>query len=984
MIKKKRKNKNWQKRSISKPSTKASFTKKKKRKSWKKRALSHKRNPKYSHKLGKKILIVVLFLFLLSSALVAVVFAWVNHNLPQPDKLFQREIAQSTKIYDRTGKVVLYEIFASEKRTMIDLSEIPQNLIYATIVVEDKDFFQHPGFKLQAIIRSIIIDILQGGKVQGGSTLTQQFVKNAFLTSEKTYIRKIKELLLAYQIEKKFSKKEILQMYFNEIPYGSNAYGIEAASQIYFNKSARNLTLDESALLAAITKATTYYSPYGDNQEKLIQRRNFVLKTMAQEGYINNELLEQAQSINTLEKIVLRHENIIAPHFVMYVKKQLIEKYGQRQVEQGGLKVTTSLDANQQDIAEKIIDARSERNKELFQASNAALVSINVPTGEILSWVGSKDFFNQEIDGQVNVVTSNRQPGSSFKPIVYAAAFEKGLTPETVLFDVETNFGPAGKKDYIPKNYNEKYYGPVTIRQALAGSLNIPGVKTLYLTGIRNSLNLAQKMGYTTLTDPDRYGLSLVLGGGEVKLLEHTAAFGVFAREGKKIPTICILKVENDQGKILEETNTQFVESQQVMSGQTARQINNILSDNQARSYIFGEKSSLTLANRPVAAKTGTTNNSRDAWTIGYTPDLVTGVWVGNNDNQIMTGKADGSTLAAPIWNEFMQKALANTPVKKFNEPEATQIDKPILNGKIPEDTIVLKIDKASQKLATELTPVSFIEEKTFQNYYSILNYVDKNDIQGPTPTNPSLDPQYKRWQEGIAKWLNKNPNQAGAVPRDDTFYGAPPTEYDDLHIPANEPFLTILSPLNGQEISQQILGIEILASSTRGVKEIKCSLDNIILDIIEIKEENAGQEERRRCEINLSGLNAGTHKIKVSAFDDIDNHKSQEVWVNTLTSFAMEINWINPTQGQIITQANFPINLSLSIPVLKVQKIKFFNQQIEKINLLGTIFLPESAGLINFSWPMADIGTHQIWAEIIDIDEEILITDKIQIEVTR
>ena len=969
----KRKKKNWQKRTISKPSKKTSIPRKRKTKSWKKRPLSQKRNSKYSSKLGKKILIATLFLFLLSSALVAVIFAWVNHNLPQPDKLFQREIAQSTKIYDRTGKVVLYEIFANEKRTMIDLSEIPQNLIYATIVVEDKDFFQHPGFKLQSIVRSIIIDILQGGKVQGGSTLTQQFVKNAFLTSEKTYIRKIKELLLAYQIEKKFSKKEILQMYFNEIPYGSNAYGIEAASQIYFNKSARNLTLDESALLAAITKATTYYSPYGDNQKELIQRRNFVLKTMAQEGYINNELLEQAQSIDTLEKIVLRHENIIAPHFVMYVKKQLIEKYGQRQTEQGGLKVITTLDANQQDIAEKIITKRAERNEKIFQASNAALISIDVPTGEILSWVGSKDFFNQEIDGQVNIVTSNRQPGSSFKPIVYAAAFEKGLTPETILFDVETNFGPAGKKDYIPKNYNEKYHGPVTIRQALAGSLNIPGVKTLYLTGIRNSLNLAQKMGYTTLTDPDRYGLSLVLGGGEVKLLEHTAAFGVFAREGKKIATTCILRVENNQGKILEETNTQFIESQQVMSIQTARQINNILSDNQARSYVFGEKSALTLANRPVAAKTGTTNNSRDAWTIGYTPDLVTGVWVGNNDNQIMTGKADGSTLAAPIWNEFMKEVLFNAPVKKFNEPEIVQTDKPILNGKIPEDTIILKVDKASQKLATELTPITFVEEKTFQNYYSILNYVDKDNIQGPVPSNPSLDPQYKRWQEGIAKWLNKNPDLAGA----------PPTEYDDLHIPANEPFLTILSPSNGQEISQQILGIEIKASSVRGVKKIKCSLDNIILDIIEIKEENAGQEERRRCEINLSGLNAGTHKIKVSVFDDIDNHKSREVWIDTLISFSKEINWINPISGQIIAQKDFPINLSLMLPILKIQKIKFFKQQTGKqSNLLGTIFSPESAGLVNFPLTMADVGIHEIWAEIIDINGEILITNKIQIEI--
>lgn len=973
MTEKKVKNKNWQKRSISKTPSKTSSLRKGKAKSWKKRSLDQRKKSKHSLNFGKKILILILFLFLLASASATMIFAWVNHSLPQPDKLFQREVAQSTKIYDRTGKIILYEIFASQKRTLVNLSEIPQSLIWATIVVEDKDFFQHQGFDVRAILRSIIVDILQGGKVQGGSTLTQQFVKNAFLTSEKTYIRKIKELLLAYQIEKKFSKQEILQMYFNEIPYGSNAYGIEAASQIYFDKSARNLTLDEAVLLAAMTKATTYYSPYGDHQEELIERRNFILNTMAQEGYITEELSEQTQNINTLEKIILRRENIIAPHFVMYVKKQLIEKYGQRQVEQGGLKVITTLDATQQEVAEKIITQRAERNEVVFGASNAALVSIDIKTGEILSWVGSKDFFNQEIDGQVNIVTSQRQPGSSFKPIVYAAAFGKGFTPQTVLFDVETNFGPSGGKDYIPQNYNEKYHGPVTIRQALAGSLNIPGVKALYLTGIQNTLNLAQKMGYTTLVDPDRYGLSLVLGGGEVTLLDHTAAFGIFAREGKKIPTTCVLRVEDDQGKILEETNTQFVESEQVMSVQVARQINDILSDNQARSYVFGENSSLTLSDRPVAAKTGTTNNSRDAWVIGYTPDLITGVWVGNNDNQAMIGKADGSSLAAPIWNAFMKEILTNIPAKKFNPPEIIQTGKDILDGVIPKETITLKIDKASQKLASELTPLSFVEEKTFQNYYSILNYVDKDDPQGLIPLNPTLDPQYKRWQEGIAKWLNENPDLSSS----------PPTEYDNLHIPANQPFLTIISPSNGKEIDQQILEIEIETSSARGVKKIKCSIDNIVSDIIEIKRENPQQKEKMKCNVNLSGLNAEMHKINVSVFDDIDNQKSQEIWIKTTIPFSSEIKLISPQSGQIITQQNFPINISLIVPVLQIQRIKFFEQQLgEGSNLLGTIFLPESTGLINFLWRMADIGLHEIWVEINDINGGILKTDKMQIEV--
>jgi 1A family penicillin-binding protein len=954
-----KKNKNWRKKSISSPSSLKTKSRSL-QKNWRKKSLRGKKKNKKRLKLtGKRIFLLVAFLFLFGASSVTAIFTWVNHNLPQPDKLFQREVAQSTKIYDRTGKTILYEIFADKKRTLINPKDIPQHTIWATIVAEDKDFFQHPGFDLKAILRAIIVDLIQGNKAQGGSTLTQQFVKNAFLTSEKTYIRKIKELLLAYQIEKKFSKQEILQMYFNEIPYGSNAYGIEAASQIYFDKSARYLTLDESALLAALTKAPTYYSPYGNQKEELIQRRNHILKLMATEGYITKEISEQAQKIDTLSKIAMRQENIIAPHFVMYVRRQLIESYGQRQVEQGGLKVITTLDVTEQRLAEKIIEEYAQKNQESFNASNAALISIDARTGEILSWVGSKDFFNQEIDGQVDIITSNRQPGSSFKPIVYAAALEKGLTPETIIFDSQTNFGHFGNKDYIPQNYNQKYYGPVTIRQALAGSLNIPAVKTLYLTGVQEVINLAQKMGYTTLIEPNRYGLSLALGSAEVKLLEHASAFGIFAREGKKIPTTYLLRVEDNTGKILKENNTQYPEVQQVLSPQVARQINDILSDNQARSFVFGENNNLTLPGRPVAAKTGTTNNALDAWTIGYTPNRITGVWVGNNNNEPMTKRADGSSVAAPIWKQYMQTVLHNKPPQKFTKPKKILTEKAILNGQIPEETITLKIDKASQKLATELTPPSFVEEKVFQNYYPLLKYIDKDDPRGPAPLNPSLDPQYNRWQEGISQWL--------AQQEESERLSAPPTEYDDLHIPFNQPSLTILSPYNGQTINNQSMEVKIKSSSARGIKKIKCSLDDIVLNVINISSPQPNQEINTTCQMNLSGIQAGQHKITVTTLDDIENQKNENIWISTASSFEQRITWVGLNDGQKINKQNIPFDLSLLIPALSLEKIKFFAQKEgESPLLLSTVFAPESAGIKNFTWTKTDPGSYQIWAEII------------------
>ncbi len=972
-----KKSSQWRTRVIKKPpTTKSIFIK---------RALVPDRRKKIKKGWIKKFSLVLFLLILLGGVLISVGLAWLTYSLPQPEKLLQRNVAQSTKIYDRAGQTVLYEIFAEQRRTLVKLEDIPQYLIQATLVAEDKEFFTHPGFDLKAIIRSILVDIIQGGKVQGGSTLTQQFIKNAFLTQQKTYQRKIKELILAYRIEKKYSKPEILQMYFNEIPYGSNAYGAEAASQIYFSKSVKNLTLDEAALLAALVKAPSYYSPYGDYREELVARKNYILKTMAEENYITQEIALQAENTDTLKKITPRRENIVAPHFVMYVKSLLTEKYGQRLVEQGGLKVITSLDINKQKIAEQTIEKYAANNEKNFKATNAALVSLDVASGQILAMVGSKDFFDDSIDGQVNIATRPRQPGSSFKPIVYAAAFEKGYTPDTILFDVETAFGPVssepGAKDYIPKNYDEKCHGPVTMRQSLAGSLNIPGVKTLYLAGLSNVLNLAKKMGYTTLSDPSHYGLSLVLGGGEIKLLEHVAAFSVFAREGKKIPLVSILKVQDNEGNILEENDLTPLTAEKIFEPQISRLINDILSDNQSRSFVFGENNFLTLPDRPVAAKTGTTNDFRDAWTIGYTPDLATGVWVGNSRNEAMDNRADGSTVAAPIWQEFMKQCLINTPPKKFNSPEPVTTNKPILNGEIPQEEISLKIDKASGKLATDLTPSAFIIEKTFKKYYPILYYVDKNNPLGPAPENPEADPQYAAWEKGIKDWLTppdeKTKNKkCFADLKEGSIFEMPPVEYDDLHVPANQPNLSILSPENAAVINENILKIDLQAAAPRGIKKIVCFLDNFPLDIAE--------EKPYQCSLNLAGVSIGEHKLKATAFDDIDNTKSQEIRITTTQFFKREFSWLNPQNNQTLFLADFPLTLSVLTPLWEIKTVKFFaqNEDSRQISLLGTVFNPEASGQIDFIWKTTNQGRYKLWAQTIDLYDQATNSPEIEIDI--
>jgi len=915
--------------------------------------------------------IVFIFLFLLSAIGTVGLFAWIGKGLPNPDRVIAREVPESTKIYDRTGKIVLYEIHGEEKRTVLRFEEIPDEVKWATIAMEDKDFYRHAGFDLRGIMRAFWVNLTQGGRLQGGSTITQQFIKNSILTQEKTYIRKIKELILAYQIERKFTKDQILRMYLNEVPYGATAYGIEAAAQTYFGKSARDIDLTESALLVALTKAPTYYSPYGSHREELLARQRHILDLMEQAQFITPQEVQEAKKIDVLSKVISRREKIFAPHFVMYVKELLTQKYGERVVEEGGLKVYTTLDTSYQEVAEEVIRYFGEKNAENFKASNAALAAIDPRTGEILAMVGSRDWFNEEIDGMVNVTLRERQPGSSFKPVVYAASFLKGYTPETILYDVVTNFGlkAPGKGDYIPHDYDDKERGPVSIRKALAGSLNIPAVKTLYLTGLDNVLELAKNLGYTALKDKSHYGLSLVLGGGEVKLLEHTASFGVFAQEGIRHPISAIIRIEDRNGRVIEKLK---IREEKVLEPEIARKITDILSDNEARSFIFGAQNFLNLGTRSVAAKTGTTDDFRDAWTIGYTPSLVAGVWVGNNDNTEMKKGADGSRVAAPIWHEFMKRVLKDAPREEFEKPEPAEENlKPVLKGEVG-GKIILKIDKASGKRATEFTPAEFVEERTYEERHSILHYLNKDDPRGPPLENPKTDPQYQLWEEAIQKWAEKNERPIEA----------PPQDFDDVHIPENKPIITISLPKEGSVISSLELEVKGEAKAPRGIYETHFFIDNGLMASIKASTSKIlGMEVRSdfpfERKIFLGGVGNGLHTLKIVSSDDVANVGSSEITFELATEEPLsQILWLFPHDKLEIIQKDFPLilNIFLSYPK-NVEKISFYYSQDvedETPNFIDSITRPRLNNL-TVSWRKApEIGRYRLYCVIINKENSI------------
>ncbi len=709
----------------------------------------------------KDILIDVgIFIFAIGILTAAGLLFWVSTlEMPDLSSFEERRVLQSTKIYDRTGEILLYDLHQDVKRTVVPFENISRHLKNASIAIEDDQFYNHYGIEPKAIIRAVVTNFQQGDLLggQGGSTITQQVIKNSILQSEKTLTRKVKEWILAIKIERILSKDEILSIYLNESPYGGTIYGVEEAAQSFFGKKAADVTLAESAYLASLPQSPTFLSPYGNNRSYLEERQKLVLERMLINNFITEEEFEAAKA-EVVEFQPQAVTGIRAPHFVMFIREQLAETYGEEALSERGLRVITTLDWELQKEAERIVAEKGAANVEKFNATNAGLVATDPKTGDLLVMVGSRDYFSEEIDGNVNVALAERQPGSVIKPFIYATAFSKGYLPDTVLFDVRTQFSPQCGADshssespcYSPNNYNNKFLGPISMRNALAQSLNIPAVKTLYLAGVKDSLKLAADMGITTLNDPERYGLTLVLGGGEVRLTDMTYAYSVFANEGVKAEPRSILRVEDNRGNIVEENQ---VVTKRVLDENIALMISDVLSDNVARTPLWGANSLVNFPGRSVASKTGSTNNFYDAWLMGYAPNITVGVWVGNNMPSSMNGLS--GLIVTPMWREFMDIALAKLPEETFEQPTINRVGvKPIIRGEYIDTTNILELIQNNEDI--DLASI-------YQNIHSILHFVDPKNPLGAAPTNPQNEPQYENWEYAVQAWKN----QTYGTPRD-------------------------------------------------------------------------------------------------------------------------------------------------------------------------------------------------------------------------
>ncbi len=674
---------------------------------------------------------------------VPILFLWYSRDLPTPGKIVESKYSDATRIYDRTGKVILYSVYEEQNRTYVKLDQIPENLHDATIAIEDEDFYKNKGFSPVAYLR-VVKNALLGRGLAGGSTISQQLVKNVLLTNERRFSRKIKELVLSIQVNQRFSKDQILELYLNNIPYGGTAIGAEAAAQQYFGKDAKDLDLAESAFIAGLPQSPTAYSPFSGNKY-YIGRTEAVLKQMVANKYITKKESQQAFEKIKNYKFSQRATSIKAPYFVMYARELLVREFGERMVNTGGLQVITTLDYDLQKEAEKIVKEEIESLK-AYKVGNGAAMITDPRTGEILAMVGGKDYFDEENDGNFNVaVSGERQPGSSLKPIIYARAFEKGYTPATLLMDVQTEFptDDPSQPIYTPVNYSGKFSGPMQVRFALGNSVNLPAVKMLAMVGIKDAMQKAYDMGIKewepTPETLQNVGLSLVLGGRETTLFEEMTAYGVLANKGKRQDLRSILKVTDLEGKKLYETKK--TDGEQVLSEEATFLISHILLDNNARVQEFGTNSYLRIPGKTVSVKTGTTDQKRDNWTVGYTPSIVVGVWVGNNDRSPMNPKiASGVTGASSIWHKLTQLALKDKDNEEFQKPDnvdAVQVD--AFSGGQPVDGQATRTEYFIK--GTEPTTRSVILQKEF--------YVFKEN-------DPVSKDGKNRWQEGIDKWIEQ------------------------------------------------------------------------------------------------------------------------------------------------------------------------------------------------------------------------------------
>ena len=789
--------------------------------------------------------LIVLILFTFFSL---IIFA---KDLPSPHKLTTKDSSLSTKIYDRNDKL-LYDIYGDKNRALVNWNQLPGYVKNATISIEDKNFYKHKGFSIFGIGRAFL-NILVFQKLQGGSTITQQVVKNTLLSPERTLTRKIKEFILAIQVERKYTKDEILQIYLNEVPYGGTAWGIEAAAQTYFAKDAKDLSMPEATILAGLPQRPSFYSPYGSNPKAYITRAEDVARRMREDGYISHEEEEKLNEEIKNVQFTPNDQGIRAPHFVFYVRDILAQRYGEKYVEQGGLKVTTSLDLDLQDKVQKIVTEEIAKLGE-HKVGNGAAVVMDPKTGQILAMVGSKDYFDKNYDGQVNVTLSLRQPGSALKPFTYATAFKAGYTPAYVLMDVATEFpGGSGQSPYKPVNYDGKYRGPMQIRFALGNSENIPAVKMLALVGVKNMLRTAFESGLKSLEPSDenlkRFGLAITLGGGEVKLLDLTNGYATLANEGINHEPVPIIKVSDRNGKTLE--GAEDPKGKQVIGKDISFLISHILSDNNARSMVFGTNSLLNVAGRTVAAKTGTTDDKRDNWAFGYTPSVSVGVWVGNNDNSPMNPQiASGVTGATPIWNKIMSVALKDQPPESFSKPDnvnAVEID--ALGGGLP----CRDFPKRSEYFikGTEPTRDCLVQKTLDGKEYFVFVEFDPVSTDGRN-----------RWQEGIDAWSQTQGDSKYRPPGE--LKTEPTQDPDEIKVDIKKP--------NDHDQVDLKLEVEAEVQTGKKVTKVEFFIDGSIKDY---KSDNGPYN------FSFTFADKGKHKIKVKATNEAGKSAEREIEVS-------------------------------------------------------------------------------------------------------
>ncbi|MEX2033222.1 MAG: transglycosylase domain-containing protein [Candidatus Colwellbacteria bacterium] len=792
-----------------------------------------------------QLLVGTVGLFLAGALYVAGIFV----SLPKPEEITNvLQAAQSVQIYDRSGKILLSEAAGDKQRSILTREEIPDYARQATLAIEDASFYNHGAFEWKGILRALTVNVVRGKLAQGGSTITQQLARNAFLTPEKTITRKVKEGVLAVRLEQYYDKDGILDLYLNHIPYGRNFYGIESASQAFFNKPARELTLAEAALVAAVPQAPTYYSPWGPHADDLIKRKNLVLEKMKSQGYIDEAQLNAA--LNEEIRFADQPVGVVkAPHFVNYIQDYLIEKYGEGAISVGDFKVTTTLDWELQQIADEAVKKGAERNNRLYAGGNAAMMAMDPQTGQILAMVGSKDYYgksepegctqgkNCRFEGNFNVATQGlRQPGSAFKPFVYLTAFQQGFAPETIVWDAPTefntgcpalpNFAAREGSCYHPQNFDGRFRGPVMLKEALAQSINVPAVKVLYLAGLGNALETAKRFGITTLADPKRYGLSLVLGGGEIKMVELLGAYSVLATEGTYHGPTGILKIEDAEGKVLEKYKDK---GEEVVEPQYPRLVNAILASGELRAPLYSASFGLTqVPGYQVALKTGTTDNYVDAWTFGYTPNLVAGVWAGNNNRVALASQGSSLLAALPMWNDFMSKAVPKRPYAAFNEPAPVLSDNPIIRGEFPGGDL-----------------------------HDILYYLDR-----------AGDSQSSHWEAGVQSWLASNrADLSRFVPGGNRAPASTPVPRGA----ENSEMIDVVSPQNGAFVGR-LIRVEFKVRSFSPVIKVGIYLNDKLIDS---KAGELGKEFYYAK--NLSANNLGSQNLLVVRVENEAGAKMEE-----------------------------------------------------------------------------------------------------------